>query len=43
MAKIRKWSHRVAWLIAIWCASVLLLAVVGALFRLLMTSAGLRA
>ncbi|HFK4479094.1 TPA: DUF2474 domain-containing protein [Citrobacter sedlakii] len=42
MAKIKKWSHRVIWLIAIWCASVLLLAAVGALFRVLMTSAGFR-
>lgn len=42
MTKIKQWSRRVGWLIALWCASVLLLAVVGWLFRLLMTSAGLR-
>lgn len=42
MAKIKMWSRRVVWLVALWCASVLLLAAVGALFRLLMTSAGFR-
>lgn len=40
MVKVKKWSRRVVWMVAIWCASVLLLAGVGMLFRLLMTSAG---
>ncbi|EGP8142050.1 DUF2474 domain-containing protein [Salmonella enterica] len=38
MVKVKKWS----WMVAIWCASVLLLAGVGMLFRILMTSAGFR-
>lgn len=42
MVKVKKWSRRVVWMVAIWCASVLLLAGVGMLFRLLMTSAGFR-
>ncbi|QUJ04941.1 DUF2474 domain-containing protein [Salmonella enterica subsp. enterica] len=33
----KKWSRRVVWMVAIWCASVLLLAGVGMLFRPLMT------
>ncbi|HFZ8993962.1 TPA: DUF2474 domain-containing protein [Citrobacter freundii] len=42
MARLKKWSRRLVWMIAIWGASVLLLACVGMFFRLLMTSAGLR-
>ncbi|HFG9049883.1 TPA: DUF2474 domain-containing protein [Salmonella enterica] len=42
MVKVKKCSRRVVWMVAIWCASVLLLAGVGMLFRLLMTSAGFR-
>ncbi|ECY5108855.1 TPA_asm: DUF2474 family protein, partial [Salmonella enterica subsp. enterica serovar Typhimurium] len=26
MVKVKKWSRRVVWMVAIWCASVLLLA-----------------
>ncbi|EBU9259996.1 DUF2474 domain-containing protein, partial [Salmonella enterica subsp. enterica serovar Reading] len=25
MVKVKKWSRRVVWMVAIWCASVLLL------------------
>lgn len=34
------WPQRIIWLIAIWGCSVLALAGVGFIFRLLMTSAG---
>lgn len=35
------WPRRVAWLVAIWAASVAALAVVAYLLRLLMNAAGL--
>jgi hypothetical protein len=35
------WPRRVGWLILIWSASVIILAVVAMLFRILMNAAGL--
>jgi Protein of unknown function (DUF2474) len=35
------WLHRIGWLILIWTASVLGLALVAVLFRMLMSAAGL--
>jgi hypothetical protein len=35
------WLRRVGWLVLIWAASVLALGVVAALFRMMMTLAGL--
>jgi hypothetical protein len=40
--KSRLWVKRVAWLVAIWAASVAALAVVAGLMRLLMHAAGMR-
>jgi hypothetical protein len=37
----RSWLRRIGWLALIWTASVLALAIVAALFRILMTLAGL--
>jgi hypothetical protein len=37
----RSWLRRIGWLVLIWSASVLALAIVAALFRALMTLAGL--
>ncbi|MDR3468174.1 MAG: DUF2474 domain-containing protein [Xanthobacteraceae bacterium] len=37
----RSWPRRIGWLVAIWAASVAVLAVVALLFRLLMNAAGL--
>jgi hypothetical protein len=39
----RSWPLRLAWLVAIWLASVLALGLVAALFRLVMGLAGLTA
>lgn len=36
------WSTRLLWLIALWGGSVLALAAISLLFRLLMTAAGLK-
>jgi hypothetical protein len=36
------WLRRVAWLVAIWAASVAALALAAALMRLLMHAAGMR-
>ncbi|WP_281076760.1 DUF2474 domain-containing protein [Klebsiella quasivariicola] len=36
------WPKRLFWLIALWGGSVLTLAAIGLLFRLLMTTAGLK-
>jgi hypothetical protein len=40
--RTRLWLRRLGWLIALWAGSVLALAALAALIRLLMTSAGLR-
>ena len=37
----RSWPRRVGWLVMIWAASVAALAVVAALFRMVMNLAGL--
>ncbi|MGZ0750180.1 DUF2474 domain-containing protein [Kluyvera sichuanensis] len=36
------WVSRLFWLVALWGGSVLALAVVGSLFRVLMTAAGFK-
>jgi Protein of unknown function (DUF2474) len=41
MSPLKSWPRRVGWLVLIWAASVATLAVVAALFRLLMNAAGL--
>ncbi|BBQ84000.1 MULTISPECIES: DUF2474 domain-containing protein [Enterobacteriaceae] len=38
-----RWISRLFWLIALWGGSVLALATVGGLFRMLMTAAGFKA
>lgn len=38
----KSWFQRLLWLVAIWGGSVLTLAVVGYLFRLMMTAAGFK-
>ena len=35
------WRHRIGWLVLIWTASVMVLALVAVLFRMLMSVAGL--
>jgi hypothetical protein len=40
-APLKKWSRRLGWLILIWMASIIALASVAALFRVLMNAAGL--
>ncbi len=42
-APVPSWPRRLAWLVAIWTASVLALALVAALFRVFMGLAGLTA
>lgn len=42
-AAMKSWSQRIGWLILIWFASVAALAIVAALFRVLMNAAGLTA
>ncbi|MFH7825881.1 DUF2474 domain-containing protein [Kluyvera chengduensis] len=37
-----RWVSRIFWLVALWGGSVLTLAVVGSLFRVLMTAAGFK-
>ncbi|TEA77604.1 DUF2474 domain-containing protein [Allopusillimonas ginsengisoli] len=39
----RRWPRRVAWLVAIWAASIAVLAVVSYVLRILMNAAGLTA
>lgn len=36
------WVSRILWLVALWGSSVLALAVVGSVFRVLMTAAGFK-
>ena len=38
-----RWISRVLWLVTLWGGSVLALALVGGLFRVLMTAAGFKA
>lgn len=38
----KSWLQRLAWLIILWSGSVVTLAVVGYLFRLLMSAAGFK-
>jgi len=38
---LKSWPRRLGWLILIWIASVAALAIVAALFRVLMNAAGL--
>lgn len=38
----QNWLSRLLWLVALWGGSVLTLAAVGGLFRLLMTAAGFK-
>jgi hypothetical protein len=40
---VRSWPRRIGWLILIWAASVAVLGVVAALFRIAMNLAGLTA
>ena len=40
---LKSWPRRIAWLILIWIASIAALAIVAALFRVLMNAAGLTA
>ena len=37
-----RWMSRIFWLVALWGGSVLALAVVGSLFRILMTAASFK-
>ncbi|MFV0263251.1 MAG: DUF2474 domain-containing protein [Kluyvera sp.] len=37
-----RWISRILWLVALWGGSVLALAVVGSVFRVLMTAAGFK-
>lgn len=37
-----RWLSRVLWLVALWGGSVLTLALVGSLFRILMSAAGFK-
>lgn len=37
-----RWLSRVLWLVALWGGSVLTLALVGSLFRVLMSAAGFK-
>jgi Protein of unknown function (DUF2474) len=38
---MKSWPRRIGWLILIWIASITALAIVAALFRVLMNAAGL--
>ena len=38
----RPWWNRVGWMVVIWAASVMALAVVASLFKLLMLAAGMK-
>jgi hypothetical protein len=38
---MKAWPQRLGWLILIWIASIVALAIVAALFRILMNAAGL--
>ncbi|HEX9171671.1 MAG TPA: DUF2474 family protein [Telluria sp.] len=40
--RTRLWLRRFGWLVALWAGSVLALAALAALIRVLMTAAGLR-
>jgi Protein of unknown function (DUF2474) len=40
---MKSWPRRFGWLILIWIASIAALAIVAALFRILMNAAGLTA
>jgi hypothetical protein len=40
---MNSWPQRLGWLVLIWMASVAALAIVAALFRVLMSAAGLTA
>jgi len=42
-SRLRQWSRRVGWLVAIWAASVAALFLTAALLRCVMTSVGLSA
>jgi len=42
-APMKSWPRRLGWLILIWIASITALAIVAALFRILMNAAGLTA
>jgi hypothetical protein len=42
-APMKSWPRRLGWLLLIWLASITALAVVAALFRVLMNAAGLTA
>jgi len=40
-SRVRVWSRRIAWLLALWLASIGLLAIVAYLLRWIMTLAGM--